>query len=394
VVDPEVASEELRDLRVLHVQKTHGMGGSERHIVDLCAGLRACGADARILWLTSTPTLSETLADLGNRRGVPATARRMRAAFDPGLCGTIRATLRAWAPQVLHLHLIHATLYGVLAALGTPARIVATRHSTERYQRLPWFQLLARLLDARTARVIAPSHWVARYTRRWDGTPGAKLRVIPHGIDPQPYASLPARSDSATCTVTAIARLHPSKDHTTLIEAFAIIAKRHPQARLQIAGGGPLRERLERRVERRLGAAVAEGRVRFLGERGEIAEVLAGADIVVLPGAREGFGLAALEAMAAGRSVIAPGSGALPELIEDRVNGLLVPPGDPAALAAAIDRLARDPRERHVLGQRARKAAARFTIARMVTETARLYREVAGPASRGRGAIDRSGGRS
>lgn len=379
MVDEEVPREDLRGLRVLHIQKTDGIGGSERHIVDLCAGLRARGAEARILWLAARAHALETLQALCRRQGVPFHRLPIRTDCDPRLCHTIRASLRQAPPQIVHLHLIHATLHGILAAIGTPHAIVATRHGTERYQRLPWFRILARLCDARSTRVIAPSEWVARYTRRWDGTPTTKLRVIPHGIDPEPFDRAARARPSASrdgCVITAIARLHPSKDHATLIEAFAVVTQRHRQARLQIVGDGPLRGRLEHQAARTLGSAVADGRLRFLGERAEIPEILGDSDIVILPGAREGFGLAALEAMAAGLPVIAPAGGALPELIEDHVSGLLVPPGDPASLAAAIDGLVRDPAQRRAMGKRARQSAARFTLDRMVATTAHLYREI------------------
>ena len=178
------------------------------------------------------------------------------------------------------------------------------------------------------------------------------------------------------CVAAAIARLHPSKDHATLIEAFALASAADPHLRLQIVGDGPLRASLERLAARCAAPALGDGRLAFLGESAQIPTVLAACDLVILPGAREGFGLAALEAMAAGLPVIAPHGGALPELIEDGGSGLLVRPGDAAALAAAISRLARDAALRLKLGRRGRQIAERFSLEAMVAATARLYREV------------------
>ncbi|MBD3235825.1 MAG: glycosyltransferase, partial [Candidatus Eisenbacteria bacterium] len=327
-----------------------------------------------ILWLAAPTRDLRSLRRACGARGVPDERLPLRGHLDPGLLPGLRRWLQRAAPDILHLHLIHAQLHGTLAARGCGLALVATRHGTERYQRWPPMRLLARRLDAAAARVIAPSSWVAEYARRWDGTPRAKLRVIPHGIDLRRYAAAPPPMRRAGCVFTALARLHASKEHAVLLDAFARAAPHLPAAELWLAGEGPLRGALERRVGRL--PADLRARIRFLGEVTDVPPLLAASDVVVLPGPREGFGLAALEAMAIGRPVIGPRGGALPELIEAGGSGLLYAPGERRALAAALLRLGRDPERRRAWGAHGRRIAAGYGRARMVDATLRLYHEI------------------
>jgi glycosyltransferase involved in cell wall biosynthesis len=368
------------------MQKAHGIGGSEKHIIDLCHGLRDLGAVPQILWLEEQGHPLNALMALCASRSLPASCLPIGGDLDLQLPGRIRGWLSAHPQDLIHLHLIHATLYGVLAATrATDPPLIATRHGVEPYQRLPWFHLLARLLDARCACVIAPSQWIARCTRRWDGTSAEKIRVIRHGIDLERFEQVAAREsirqswdvDPGVLVIGSVARLHPSKDHETLLRAFAAVRERHPALRLVLVGEGPLRERLVNLAARLPSADAPTSGVLFLGERGNVEDLLAGFDIAVLATRREGFGLAALEAMAAGLPLVASNTGALPELIRDGDSGLLVEPGSPAALAQALERLVTQPELRRALAQRARAEAQKYPLSRMVAETAELYAEMA-----------------
>jgi glycosyltransferase involved in cell wall biosynthesis len=369
---------------VLHLQKAHGLGGSERHIIELCRALAPLGVRARVLWLESPRHPLAPLEAFARARGVESARLPIHGHLDPGLPGRLRAWLRANPADLLHLHLIHATLYGVLAAGADRALpLVASRHGAEPYRRLPWFGWMQRRLDRRCARVIVPSAHLARFAERWDGTPRAKIRVIPHGLAPEwfapPDAAARARARAGwgaapgEIVLGAVARLHPAKDHATLLRAFAAVLPPHPDARLVLIGGGPRRAALER-LARRLFAS-APDRVRFDGEREADRDLYGAFDVAVLPTRREGFGLAALEAMAAGLPLAASRVGAIPEIVRDGENGLLIEPGSPAALATALARLVAEPGLRRALGERARETARAFTAERMVRATAEVYRE-------------------
>jgi glycosyltransferase involved in cell wall biosynthesis len=398
-VDHQAHLERTAGLRVLHIQKAHGLGGSERHILDVCAGLKTSGLRPRVLWLEEPGHPLDALRALGAEAGVESDTLQIGGDLDAGLVARLRGWLRDHPADLIHLHLLHATLYGALATRGRSAAgsrpaaararhapLVATRHGCEPYRRLPWFGLLARLLDRSCERVIVPSRHLAAFTARWDGTPREKLRVIPHGIRVDLFARAAADAARRTrrraawgfpadaCVIGCVARLHPSKDHPTLLRAFARLQRDVPTARLVLVGDGPLRARLERCAREWLGDGVAG--VRFAGNEPDAAGAHAGLDIAVLATRREGFGLAALEAMAAGRPLIATRAGALPELVRDGETGLLVPPGDSGALTEALLHLTRDPARRARLGARAAAAARAYTLERMVAATAALYAEV------------------
>ena len=380
-----------RALRVLHVQKAHGLGGSERHIVDLARALRPQGCEAGVLWLEAPGHPLDALAAFTRENGVPVARLPIRGHLDPGLPRRMAAFLRRDPPDLLHLHLIHATLHGVLAARGRDApRLIASRHGVEPYRRLPWFGLLQRRLDRRCQRILVPSEHLARFTRRWDGTAPAKMRVVPHGLPPECFAPADAAARAATraawgvraeeVVLGAVARLHPSKDHATLLRAFAQALRRHPALRLILVGEGPLRGRLEALARELLGDA-APAHVLFLGEQVVDRGLYAGLDVAVQATRREGFGLAALEAMAAGLPLVASRVGALPEIVQPEETGLLVEAGSVSALAAALERLAADPALRVALGARAHRAAQAYTVERMARAVGAVYREVvtAGP---------------
>ncbi len=377
--------------RVLHLQKALGIGGSERHIIDLCAGLRRFGARSEVLWLVDPHHPIDPLLALAAAAQVPCAVLPIRADLDPGLCARLCDFLRARPPDLLHAHLIHATLYGACAArrVGVPA-MIATRHRDEGYQRLPWFRWAIRYADRTCARVIAPSQWVASYTRRWDGTPVEKIRVIRHGIDLARFELAPERRralreaertrlgiQDGEPVIGCVARLHPSKDHETLLRAFAQLLDQHPSAHLLLLGRGPLETRLRARAAELLGRTRA-GRVVFLGERADVEAVLAACDIAALATHREGFCLAALEAMACGLAIVATRVGPLPELIEHERVGLLVAPGAPAAMASALAQLCTDTARRQAFGCAAQVAAGSYSLAQMVDATAALYAEALG----------------
>jgi glycosyltransferase involved in cell wall biosynthesis len=398
-VDHQARLERIVGLRVLHIQKAHGLGGSERHILDLCAGLTPLGLRPRVLWLEAPGHPLDALREIGADAGVESGTLPIGGDLDARLVARLRGWLRDHPADLVHLHLLHATLYGVLATrarigAGRPpaaapsrrAPLIATRHGCEPYRRLLWFGLLARQLDRACERVIVPSRHLAAFSARWDGTPLGKLRVIPHGIRVDTFAS--AAADQAqrarrraawgvpadACVIGCVARLHPSKDHPTLVRAFARVLRDLPAARLVLVGEGPLRARLERRARDCLGDGAAS--VCFAGSESDAAGAYAGFDVAVLATRREGFALAALEAMAAGRPLVATRVGPLPELVREGETGLLVPPNDADALAEALLHLARDATARARMGACAATAARAYTLERMAAATAALYAEV------------------
>lgn len=198
------------------------------------------------------------------------------------------------------------------------------------------------------------------------GDPNA--HVIYPGVDVTRFAC--DRPAAREVILGTACRLEPVKGIATLLEAIAILAAQHPSIHLQIAGEGSLRTRLEEQAAR---LSLSQN-VSFLGWRSDMAPLLQSWSIFVQPSLDEGFGVAALEAMASGLPVVAADAGGLRELVEDGTTGFLVPPRDPAALAAKIRLLAGDPVLRQTMGAAGRRRVEEhFSLAEMVRRTADLY---------------------
>jgi len=188
------------------------------------------------------------------------------------------------------------------------------------------------------------------------------------------FGGTAARPAGDAPVIGAVGRFTSEKGHVHLVEAFARVRGSLPGARLVLVGFGELEKDLRGRV-RGLGL---EDAVTFTGER-DSAEVLHGIDLFVQPSLYESQGLAILEAMAAGRPVIAADVGGVRDVVRDGETGLLVRAADPGALAEAILRLARDPSAAASMAARAReRVRGLFSVERMVAEYARLYKELLG----------------
>ncbi len=226
---------------------------------------------------------------------------------------------------------------------------------------------------ARAAFIACISHYCRSQAMLFsDEAHWPKLRIVHCGIVPALYQA----SRGGGGHVVFVGRLDPVKGVPLLLEAFAKIRARHPGARLTVAGDGRSKERLMARA-RDLGLEVA-----FPGylDEGQVAALLASADMLVLPSFAEGLPVVLMEALAAAVPVIATQIAGVPELVENGVSGLIVPPGDEEALAEAIDRLLADPALRARMGQAGRaKVCAEHDIAQEARWLAALF------AGRGQG---------
>jgi glycosyltransferase involved in cell wall biosynthesis len=233
-----------------------------------------------------------------------------------------------------------------------------------------------RLIAAGAGRYLPVSHDLARRLRQRLHIPLRKIQVIHNGIALTPFerpadAALRASlsHESGRPIVLAVARLDKQKGHTFLLEAAAMV----PEAQFVLVGDGPERGALEAQVAT-LGL---RDRVQFLGYRSDIPELLAACDLFVLPSLYEGLPLSILEAMAAGKPVIATAIGGTDEVIVPDCSGVLVPPADAPVLAAAIKTLLADPSlaRRLALAGQAR-VAAMFSAAQMVRQVTQVYDEI------------------
>jgi glycosyltransferase involved in cell wall biosynthesis len=286
--------------------------------------------------------------------------------------------LRAEQPDVLHTH-VHFSLntLGRVAGRLAGARVIAHMHIENVFRRGGLSRRLQIAFDNTTARlcsaVVAVSESTGAALAR-QGYPRGRLVVVPNGVDP-PTASAqrPEGVPEHAPLLIEVARLAPVKGQRELIEALARLQRSDAVAMLvgqDFEAGGAYRRELESRAA---ALGVAE-RVVFAGYRDDVPALLAASDVFVLPSRIEGLPLTVLEAMAAGKPVVATRVGGTPEAVVDGETGLLVPPGDIDALAHALDALLGDPVGARVLGEAGRRRAERtFSAAVMSGRVLSLY---------------------
>jgi glycosyltransferase involved in cell wall biosynthesis len=367
-------------MRVLHVSKVKGIGGSERHLLDLLPGLDRRGIDVRMVILAASG--AEAFTTALERRGVSKVVVPVGRDVDPRLVGALRSDIKAFRPDLVHTHLIHADTYGQFAAASLNIPGVSSVHSTHAFYRREPYRSVARLVGRRARRVIAISQYCGEYLMRNRIVPRAKLAVIPYGVDAGEWRltddeRVAARTRlrvPATAFVAGMAsRMIPGKGHDLALAAVRSLDDVIPGLRLLLAGDGELRGRLEIDA-----AAVPGGVVRILGFVDDMRGFMASCDCLLFltdPRLGEGFGLAALEAMAAGLPVVATHVASLPEIVGPDA-GILVPPGSVEAVVVALRRLASDTEMRRAMGQLGTvRATECFDLASMVERTADVYRE-------------------
>ncbi len=302
-----------------------------------------------------------------------------RAALSPvlGVIAVVRyrRLLARLVPDVVNLHYIgeNAVLPFVAGTAG--AAFVVNVHGSDvvRHETRGWPTRLLTGATLRRARlVLANSRYLLAEAAAVEASVAGKGKVVGNGVDASEFACV-AGYDHPRRYLLCVASFVPLKGQDVLLRAFAEVRRRHPALDLLFAGGGRTRPRCES-LCRQLGL---EGAVRFLGVRpaGEVRRLLAGAEIVIAPSRWEAFGLVLLEAMAAGRPVIASRVGGVPEVVEDFETGLLVPPDDPSALADAIGRLLDDATLGARLGRCGREVAERCSWEAIARRYVAAYEE-------------------
>jgi glycosyltransferase involved in cell wall biosynthesis len=345
-------------VKVLHIHRIGGIGGSERHLLTLLPALAARGVEVRFLGLDDT---SHAPGPFYEALTVPYARVPASRDVDARLAWQVRAETRN--ADIVHTHLVHADVYGALGA----RRLVSTKHNDDPF-RAGAFRFVERALAHRAAKVITITEALARFQVERVGLPADKVEVIHYGLDdlPAAWGSNPADHVPPEARVLlAVCRLEPQKGLDVAVRALPDIRVRHPGAELVVLGEGPQRAELERL------AAELQVPVHLLGRVPDVAAWLRRADVLVHPARWEGFGLALLEAMLASKPVVATNVSSIPEIVADGQTGLLVPPDNPAALAAAVTRLLDDPGTYGDEGRR--RAQSQFSVARMADRTVALY---------------------
>ncbi len=366
-------SSEPRRLRVLLALESSGPGGAEHMVVQLARALRRMGdepvvASMRPGWMTERAAAA----------GIPVWIEPQRRGLDPLWAPRLALRLRHERIDVVHSHEFAMNVYAGAAArlAGLPA--IATLHgrhwATEAPRRARAYRVLRRL----GMRIVAVSHDLAGFLAEGLQLPLAAIAVVYNGIELSPLPEnaertrlrAAVRSELALAPQAALAlavgNLYPVKDHATLLRA----ASMRPGLAVAIAGRGAEEDRL-RALAAELGIA---DRVRLLGLRDDVPRLLGAADVFVQPSRSEGLPLAVLEAMAAALPVVASRVGGIHEAVTEGETGLLVPPGEPAALAAALARVLGAADTGAAFGRAGRaRAEQEFSVTRMAERYRALY---------------------
>jgi glycosyltransferase involved in cell wall biosynthesis len=368
-------------MRVLHVQKATGIGGSERHLLSLLPALAEAGVEVRMC--VPVAGRSRDFTEQLRALGVPHSVIRAGPDVNPLLVAALRREIRGFRPDLVHTHLIHADLHGQVAARLAGVTGVSSIHGAHGfYQREP-YRSAARIAGRSASLTIAISEHVRRFIEGLRLCRPGTARVVRYGIDSSGWLASEAERasaradlglDASDVAVGVASRLIPHKGHSFLLRGHAHASRRTPKLRLLVAGDGPLRGDLERE------ARGLDGRVQFLGFVPNIRSFLNACDVLAFPTQPEfgeGFGLAALEAMAASCPVVATAVASLPEVVSSEETGILVDPGSVDELAAALVRLAEDGTLRREMGKRGReRACTRFSLEAMVERTLAVYEEL------------------
>ena len=363
-------------VRVVEVVATGTNGGAQEHVYGLLTRIDPTRYDVHVVSLSHGVSVRKL-----ERHGVTVTV--IDEPDDAIATGALAVLLGDLRPEVVHNHMYRAELVGTRAAIalgeiGRPRPyVVSTIHSSR--VRSEEDRRVLHILTSRMDHLIAVSRSIVEKLHQ-EGRDTIPISLIHNGVDLQRYDH-----QDPCCTlheeyglpegspiVGVIARLEPEKGHPTLIEAWPAVVAAVPDATLLVVGEGSRRDALEEQAKE-LGV---ERRIVFAGRRDDVPAVTAALDVAVLPSYREALGLTVLEAMALSRPVVASSVGGIPEMVEDGVTGLLVPPRDPAALAAAIVRLLRDHPLADMLGRAGHDLVhERFCIELMVREVERIYDE-------------------
>jgi glycosyltransferase involved in cell wall biosynthesis len=348
-------------------------------VAALSRALAARGLEVGITCLEEEGVLAPALRADGIRVSV-VTAPGLLPNVIPGR--RLTEWLREVRPDVVHAH-SGVWLKAVRAARGAGVkRVVFTAHGLLDHTPRHHYWMM-RLAARGTDRVVGVSDDLTRVLIEDGGSPPDRTLTISNGVDTDAFRpgsrSLAVRAPLGlgpdVPLVGIVARLAPVKDHACLIEAFALVHQRRPDAVLALVGDGPLRGALEAQVKS-LGLASV---VRFAGPASSMPPIYRDLDVFVLSSTAEGTSVSVLEAMATGLPVVATAVGGTPALLDGGSAGLLVPSGDPTALAGALVDLLDDPARRRALG-----AAARLRAERLFSERAMVdrYLELYGLGSR------------
>ncbi|XOF35357.1 MAG: glycosyltransferase [Candidatus Electrothrix sp. YB6] len=373
---------EQQPLNVLHLISSRGLYGAERIILNLIGATDHSRFTPSIALLQAEGYPNMELINAAQAKDAQGHVITCRRWIDPEAVRQIRELIRRENIAVVHCHEMKGRLYGLLSAMGTPARLITTNHNWIRSDFLvTCFESLDAFYIRFFPKIVAVSPEVRQLMRRYL-TPAGKMQVIINGIDMQEFRKDQQARDTireefkiapGTPLIGVFGRISPEKGQKYFLAAAAQVLKVFPEAHFILVGDGFQGDEM-RQYAVELGISDA---VIFAGFRPNIAAFYSALDIFVLPSLLEGTPMALLEAMSAQLPVIASEVGGVGRIIQDEENGLLVPPANAEKLASAMLRLLRLPEEADRMAANAFATIAEKYSAKTMTDAyMRLYTEL------------------
>ena len=369
-------------MKILHLINTLSAGGAELHLLALCRHLKKQGIDVTVACLRENVHGSRPLRADFEAENIPVTSLAGESRYSVGFLGRLLTLVRRERPDIFHTHLPRADIAGALAArAGSAPPLVCSVHGIYRDR---WFGSWAAPLmrwaydeaDAVIAISAAVEDWLTRDLR----ARAANIRVIHYGIETARFTA-PAECESDrhrdAIVIGSMGRLEPGKGFDCLIRAMQVVRAQIPNAILRIAGPDP--HGYGETLRRLIAESNLEASVQMIGFQTDAAAFFRGLDVFAFASHSEGFGQVVIEAMAAGKPVVASRIAPLTEIVVERESGLLVERDNADTFAGAIHRLCRDAAERRRLGESGKKRVEEyFTVDRMGRETIALYERLLG----------------
>ncbi len=368
-------------INVLHISKLRGVSGSENHLLTLLPQLDSNRFELHYVLLAEARHVG-LLTEYQKRleaAGISTPIFVMRKYFDPRLFWKLVQYMKRERFDVVHTHLIHADLYGTLAAkcAGVPG-VVSSRHNDDKFRNYLPLIWLNRVLARWQDRLVVISDALGRFLREVEGIPAEKVVRIHYGLeaeevkkhaDPE-FIRQEFQIPPDVPIIGTVARLSVQKGQRYLLDALKQVTASFPDVRLVIVGGGELHDEL---TEQANTLGITQN-VIFAGQRNDVFRLVSGFDFFVFPSLWEGFGLVLLEAMSLKKAIVASRVSAIPESVVDGETGILVPPKDVKQLAQAIVTLLNDPACAHAMGNAGyQRLQECFSVDALVRATETLY---------------------
>jgi glycosyltransferase involved in cell wall biosynthesis len=363
--------------KVLHVVEDLRIGGLEKVLASIVLNLDRRKFIPQVWCLAQGGEIADDLI----RAGVKLNILRMTSYYNPLKIIKVSNYLRLSKIDIIHTHGYFASTFGRLAAILARNPVIITHIHTTYFGFKKRNILIERFLSYFTDKIVCVSRSTREFTEKIERIDKNKTCLIYNGSKTENGDIVKTLIDRASFALTAddlviisVGSLVAHKGHQSLLNAIKILSKKHKNLRLMIVGDGPLRSKLEAYAKN----LQISSRIVFTGLRKDIFSLLKLSDLFVLPSIeREGLGLALIEAMASGLPLIGTNLGGIPEVIENNVNGILIPPGNSKSLAKAIERLITNQNLRDEMGKQGKRIyKEKFSDKTMIDKIESLYDEL------------------